>query len=208
MPFCIGLTGGIGSGKSLAAAMFGGLGAGIVDTDEIAHVITGSGGTAMPAITAAFGAAITMPDGSLDRAAMRSLVFGNPDLRRQLENILHPLIRTEAHRQVARSAAPYVLLVAPLLLETGGYRDLIRRVLVVDCDESLQISRAMQRSRLTADAVRAIMAAQMPRQQRLALADDVIRNDDGVDELRAQIINLHQRYLALAVATQNRNPDL
>lgn len=208
MPFCIGLTGGIGSGKSLAAAMFGELGAGIVDTDEISHAITGSGGTAMPAITAAFGAAITMPDGSLDRAAMRDLVFSHPDLRRQLENILHPLIRTEAQQRVTRSAAPYVLLVVPLLLESGGYRDLIRRVLVVDCDESLQISRAMHRSQLTADAVQAIMAAQMPRRQRLALADDVIRNDGGMTELRAQVVNLHQRYLALTVAAQNRNPGL
>ena len=208
MPFCIGLTGGIGSGKSLAAAMFAELGAGIVDTDEIAHAMTGRGGTAMPAITSAFGPEIVTPDGSLDRAAMRNLVFGDPELRKRLEDILHPLIRAEAHRRVTRSAASYVLLVVPLLLETGGYRDLIRRVLVVDCDESLQISRAMHRSHLAADAVQAIIAAQMPRQQRLALADDVIRNDGDMSELRAQVINLHQRYLALALAAQHRNPGL
>jgi dephospho-CoA kinase len=129
---------------------------------------------------------------------MRKLVFENPDARKQLETILHPQIREHARNRVIESAAPYVLLVVPLLLETGGYRDLVRRVLVVDCDESLQISRAMQRSNLTADAVRAIMAAQLPRQQRLAGADDVIRNDGDIAQLRAQVTNLHQQYLKLA----------
>lgn len=198
MPFCIGITGGIGSGKSRAATMFGELGAGVVDTDEISHEMTGRGGSAMPAITAAFGTAVTATDGSLDRAAMRDLVFTTPDSRKQLEGILHPRIREEARRRVAMSTAPYVLLVVPLLLETGGYRDLIERVLVIDCDESRQISRTMQRSRLTEDAVRAIMATQMSRQQRLALADDVIHNDGDMVHLRGQVAELHRRYLKLA----------
>ena len=138
MPYCVGLTGGIGSGKSRAASLFGELGAEVVDTDEISHEITGIGGSAMPAIIATFGTAAAAADGSLDRAVMRRLVFGNPDARKRLENILHPQIREHARRRMARSAAPYVLLVVPLLLETGGYRDLIQRVLVVDCEDSPQ----------------------------------------------------------------------
>lgn len=198
MPFCVGITGGIGSGKSRAATLFAELGAGVVDTDDISHEITAAGGSAMPAITAAFGAAVAAADGSLDRAMMRRLVFEKPESRKRLEAILHPRIRELAHNRVTASVAPYVLLVVPLLLETGAYRDLIRRVLVVDCDESLQISRAMQRSKLTAEAVRAIMAAQLPRQQRLAGADDVIRNDGDIAQLREQVSRLHQQYLKLA----------
>ncbi len=198
MPFCVGVTGGIGSGKSRAAALFAELGADVVDTDDISHEITAAGGSAMPEITAAFGAAAMAADGSLDRAVMRRLVFEKPEARKQLETLLHPRIRELARSRVTASSAPYVLLVVPLLLETGGYRDLIRRVLVVDCDESLQISRAMQRSNLTADAVRAIMAAQLPRQQRLAGADDVVHNDGDIAQLRGQVADLHRLYLKLA----------
>lgn len=201
MPFCVGITGGIGSGKSRAATLFAELGAGVVDTDDISHELTAAGGSAMPAITAAFGATAAAADGSLDRAVMRRLVFEKPEARKQLESILHPCIRELAHSRVMVSSAPYVLLVVPLLLETGAYRDLIARVLVVDCDESLQISRAMQRSNLTADAVRAIMATQLPRQQRLAGADDVIRNDGDIAQLRGQVSGLHQQYLKLAAGT-------
>lgn len=199
--FCVGVTGGIGSGKSRAAALFGELGAGVVDTDDISHEVTAADGSAMPAITAAFGAAVVTADGSLDRTVMRRLVFENPDTRKQLETILHPRIRELARNRVMASSAPYVLLVVPLLLETGAYRDLIRRVLVVDCAESLQVSRTMQRSNLTADAVRAIMAAQLPRLQRLAGADDVIRNDGDIAQLRGQVTDLHQQYLKLAAGT-------
>jgi dephospho-CoA kinase len=198
MAYCVGVTGGIGSGKSSAAALFAELGAGIVDTDDIAHELTGAGGRAMPAIISAFGAGVVAADGSLDRAAMRELVFADPSQRKTLEGILHPLIRNEARNRVARSAAPYVLLLVPLLLETGGYPDLVRRVLVIDCDESLQVSRTMQRSGLSAEAVRAIMAAQLPRQERLQRADDVLRNDTDIADLRRQVAGLHQRYLTLA----------
>lgn len=203
MPYCVGVTGGIGSGKSRAAALFAELGAGVVDTDDISRQLTAAGGGAMPAITAAFGAAVAAADGSLDRSVMRRLVFENPAARKQLETILHPRIRTLARSRVMECATPYVLLVVPLLLETGGYRDLIRRVLVVDCDESLQISRAMQRSKLTADAVRAIMAAQLPRSKRLAGADDVIHNDGDIADLRGQVAALHQQYLQLAEGSAN-----
>jgi len=201
MPYCVGVTGGIGSGKSRAAAMFAELGADVVDTDEISHEITGIGGNAMPAIAAAFGAAMTRSDGSLDRTAMRDLVFNSPDKRKQLEDILHPRIRAEARRRVAVSTAPYVLLVVPLLHESNGYRGLIQRVLVIDCDEPRQVARTMERSQLTEGAVRAIMAAQMPRQHRLALADDIIDNNGDMVHLRAQVDKLHRQYLEFAVSS-------
>ena len=203
MTYCVGVTGGIGSGKSSAAALFAELGAGIIDTDDIAHELTRPGGLAMPDITTAFGAGIVATDGSLDRAAMRKRVFAEPAQRKVLEGILHPLIRAEARNRVASSTAPYVMLVVPLLLETGGYPDLVRRVLVIDCDESLQISRTMQRSGLTAEAVHAIIAVQLPRQQRLDRADDVLRNDGDIARLRSQVALLHDCYLKLAAAAQN-----
>ena len=202
MVYCVGVTGGIGSGKSSAAALFAERGAGIVDTDDIAHELTRPGGRAMPAIIKVFGPGIAAADGSLDRAAMRQLVFAEPAQRKVLEGILHPLIRAEARDRVMRSAAAYVMLVVPLLLESSGYPDLVQRVLVIDCEESLQISRTMQRSALTEEAVRAIMAAQLPRQQRLARADDVLLNDGDLAQLRSQVERLHDRYLALAAATR------
>lgn len=203
MVYCVGVTGGIGSGKSSAAALFAERGAGIVDTDDIAHEMTRPGGRAMPAIITAFGPGIAAADGSLDRAAMRQRVFAEPAQRKVLEGILHPLIRAEARDRVNSSTAPYAMLVVPLLLETGGYPDLVRRVLVIDCEESQQISRTMQRSALTEEAVRAIMAAQLPRQQRLAGADDVLLNDGDLSSLRSQIGSLHDRYLALAATSRN-----
>lgn len=204
MAYCIGVTGGIGSGKSSAAALFSELGADVVDTDDIAHELTRPGGKAMPEITAAFGAGAVAGDGSLNRAAIRDLVFADPSQRKVLEGILHPMIRAEARRRVAASTATYVLLVVPLLLESAGYPDLVQRVLVIDCDESLQISRTMQRSGLTAEAVRAIMAAQLPRKDRLARADDVLRNDGDLAGLREQIAALDERYRSLALSAPRR----
>jgi dephospho-CoA kinase len=198
MPYCVGITGGIGSGKSRAAAMFEEMGAGVVDTDEISHQITAGGGSAMPEIVAAFGPAAAAADGSLNRAAMRQRIFGDALARRQLENILHPRIREAALGRINESAAAYVLLVVPLLLETGAYRDIVRRILVVDCDEALQVSRTMARSRLDEPSVRAIMAAQISRSERLARADDIIRNDGDVEELRRQVAMLHGKYVKLA----------
>lgn len=204
MAYCVGVTGGIGSGKSSAAALFAERGAGIVDTDDIAHELTRSGGRAMAAIIKAFGPGIAAAaDGSLDRNAMRQRVFADPVQRKVLEGILHPLIRAEARDRVNCSTAPYVMLVVPLLLESSGYPDLVQRVLVIDCEESLQISRTMQRSALTEEAVRAIMAAQLPRQQRLARADDVLLNNGDLSQLRSQVDRLHDRYLALAAAPRN-----
>lgn len=205
MVYCVGVTGGIGSGKSSAAALFAERGAGIVDTDDIAHELTRPRGRAMPEIITAFGPGIAAADGSLDRAAMRQRVFSEPAQRKVLEDILHPLIRAEARDRVHRSTAPYVMLVVPLLLETAGYPDLVQRVLVIDCEESLQISRTMQRSALTEEAVRAIMAAQLPRPQRLARADDVLLNNGDLAQLRSEVARLHERYLALAAPPGNRN---
>ncbi len=195
MSYCVGLTGGIGSGKSRAAALFAEGGASVVDTDAISHELTGTNGAAMPDIRATFGAAVLAADGSLNRAAMRERVFSNSEDRQRLENVLHPLIQERARERMRRSVAPYTLLVVPLLLETGAYRDLIDRVLVVDCSESQQIARTMARSGITEDAVRAIMAAQLPRAQRLARADDVIRNDGDIAQLQTQVLNLHRQYL-------------
>lgn len=198
MAYCIGLTGGIGSGKSSAAAIFQELGAAVVDTDEIAHELTRPGGAAIAAIRTGFGADYIAADGSLERGRMRQLVFGDPAAKKRLEAILHPLIRRVATARIAATQAPYVLVVVPLLLETGAYRESIERVLVVDCDEALQIARTMKRSGLDADAVRSIMATQLPRAQRLAAADDVLRNDGDTGSLRRQVAALHAGYLARA----------
>jgi len=198
MRFCVGLTGGIGCGKSQATGMFAELGADIVDTDAIAHELTGPGGRAMEELATAFGNQYVRENGSLDRDRMRELVFSDPTAKTRLEAIIHPMIRAESRRRVAEGTGPYVLLVVPLLLETGAYRDMVNRVLVVDCDEAHQLERTMARSRLTEDAVRRIMAAQLSRAQRLAQADDVLSNDADIPSLRTQVEALHERYLALS----------
>ncbi|MGQ0749916.1 MAG: dephospho-CoA kinase [Betaproteobacteria bacterium] len=203
-PFCVGLTGGIGCGKSSAATILRELGAAVIDTDEIAHELTQSGGAALPDIAARFGADYIMQNGALDRGKMRRLVFARPEAKAQLESILHPLIRREAQARVAGARAPYVVLVVPLLLETGAYKALVRRVLVIDCDEALQIARTAKRSGMTAEEVRAVMAAQISRDARLAAADDVLVNDSDLVSLRRGAVALHQQYLALASAHRSR----
>ena len=206
MSFVVGLTGGIGSGKSTVADLFADLGARVVDTDVIAHELTGPQGAAMPVITAVFGDSIRLAEGGLDRAAMRRLVFSDPSARSRLQDILHPMIRRESEaRCLSASGAPYVLLVVPLLLESGGYRQRVDRILVVDCDEAVQVSRVMARSGLTDLEVRAIMATQASRAERLAAADDVLENSQGRENLGARIGALHQRYLELAGARLDAN---
>ncbi|MFZ2854922.1 MAG: dephospho-CoA kinase [Rhodocyclaceae bacterium] len=201
MTFIVGLTGGIGSGKTTVADLFAERGAVLVDTDVIAHQLTTAQGAAMPAIRAAFGDVLLAADGSLDRAGMRRLVFSNPSAKVRLEAILHPLIRAEsAARCAAATGAPYVLLVVPLLLESGDYRQRVDRILVVDCAEALQVSRTMARSKLSAEDVWAIIAAQASRAERRAAADDLLLNDDGREPLLAQVETLHHRYLELAAA--------
>jgi len=197
--FSVGLTGGIGCGKSTVADLFAALGATIVDTDVIAHALTAPQGAAMPAIVAEFGPDFAQPDGALDRARMRTLVFSDATARARLEAILHPRIRaaTEAAGQAATGA--YVIYVVPLLIESGSWRDRVTRVLAIDCSEDTQVARVMQRSHLSADEVRAIMATQVTRARRLAEADDVVDNDAGLEALRAQVQALHERYLALSL---------
>lgn len=196
MPLVIALTGGIGSGKSTVAALFAGHGAGIVDTDAIAHHLTRSGGEAIAAIRATFGNGYLAGDGALDRAKMRGLIFSDASAKQRLELILHPLIREQAKAQVRQlQDKPYILVVVPLLPESPAFRQLAQRVLVVDCDEDTQVERVIGRSRLTEAEVRAIIARQTPRADRLRLADDVIRNDTGLDSLAAQVAALHERYL-------------
>jgi len=197
-PFIVGLTGGIGSGKSAAADIFGELGAAIVDTDRIAHLLTASGGAAMAAISAAFGDGVLTEEGALNRPAMRALAFESPDARKRLEGILHPMIRQESERQCLAASAPYVILAVPLLIESGTYRERVQRLCVVDCPEAVQVARVMQRSALDEAQVRAIMAAQASRAERLAAADDVVDNAGSLDALRAQVTGLHSRYLAFA----------
>jgi dephospho-CoA kinase len=200
--YCVGLTGGIGSGKSSAADEFAALGAALVDSDAIAHELTRAGGSAIAALRSEFGAEYITAEGALDRARMRTLVFGDATAKQRLEGLLHPLIRQQTAARVAAACGPYVLLVVPLLLETGAYRGLVQRVLVVDCPEATQIARTMARSGLTENEVRAIMAAQLPRAERVALADDVITNEGDRAALREQVRALHERYLALAAASR------
>lgn len=204
MSLVIGLTGGIGSGKSTVADLFAALGAPVVDTDVIAHELTGVRGAAMPEIAAAFGPSVVLGDGALDRAAMRRLVFSDPAQKGRLEAILHPLIRRESEtRCQAAAGVPYLLLVVPLLVESGSYPQRVDRILVVDCDEALQVSRVMARSGLGLAEAQAIIASQATRAQRLAAADDVVFNGGGRDDLQAQVGALHRRYLGLAVPTSN-----
>lgn len=198
MSFVVGLTGGIGSGKSAAAECFGGLGAAIVDTDVIAHRLTAPGGDAMSAIRERFGEAVIAPDGRLDRTRMREIAFADAEARHALEAILHPLIRSQADREVVQAVAPYVILVVPLLVESAHYRDRIQRVLVVDCTPETQIRRTMARSGLSRDAVVKVLAAQATREARLAAADDIIDNDGPLDRLEPQVVRLHRTYLSLA----------
>jgi dephospho-CoA kinase len=198
MPYCVGLTGGIGSGKSTAASAFEALGAAVVDTDAISHEITAPGGAAMSTIRSQFGPDYVAASGGLDRGRMRGLVFQDAAAKAKLEAILHPMIRETARARARAARAPYVILVVPLLLETGACLELARRVLVVDCSEARQIERATRRSGLSAAEVRAIMAAQLPRAERLARADDVLDNDGGMDALERQVGELHARYLELA----------
>lgn len=198
MSLIIGLTGGIGSGKTSAAKFFAGLGTCIIDTDEIAHELTQPHGAAIGAIQQAFGKNFITVEGALNREKMRGLVFSDSASRQKLEAILHPLIHMAATRSAALASSPYVIMVVPLLLETGDYREIVQRVLVVDCDEQRQIIRAMARSGLSAQEVRAIMATQITRQQRLQQADDVIVNDCNLAHLQQQVEALHQKYLALA----------
>lgn len=196
----MGLTGGIGSGKSTVANCFADLGVKVLDADQESRGLTGAGGEAMQEIRQAFGSGYLLEDGALNREAMRDRVFADAEARRRLEKILHPLIRERLQAGVASAAAhAYVLLVVPLLHEHwADYAAWIDRVLVVDCDESLQLARLMARSRLTRPQAEVMLAAQVGRVERLALAQDVIDNNGDKSVLLPRVRALHERYLLLA----------
>jgi dephospho-CoA kinase len=197
--YLVGLTGGIGSGKSTVADMFAALGARIVDTDLISHQLTQPNGEAIPALRDAFGAHIINAQGALDRVAMRELIFNHPEEKKRLEAILHPLILAQAKQQSTHPTdAPYTLVVVPLLFENNRYSDWLHRVITVDCPEEEQIRRTMQRSKLDEAAVRAIMAQQINREARLKLSDEIILNNGSLDDLNAQVVGMHRRLSALA----------
>ena len=199
MAFAVGLTGGIGSGKTTVANLFAAQGAGLVDADEISRRLTAPAQPAVVEIARKFGGQFIAADGSLDRARMRNMVFTNATARKDLEAILHPLVIQESTRQILASNAPYVIIVVPLLIESGAaYRGRMDRILVVDCAPENQISRVMERSGLSRSEVLGIIATQASRRQRLNEADDVIHNDDGLEMLSAQVNPLHLRYLGLA----------
>lgn len=196
--FSLGLTGGIGSGKSTVARLFAEKGAAVIDTDDIAHSLTAPGGLAMPAIRAKFGSGFISDNGALNRARMRELVFREPTARGELEGILHPMIRQVAFEKAARLPGNYVVFVIPLLTEQAFWQDMPDRILLVDCPEALQISRVMARSKMEEKEVKAVMAAQASRAERLAIADDVILNDDGLEPLAAEVVRLDAMYRILA----------
>lgn len=195
----IGLTGGIGCGKSSVARIFSALGAAVIDTDKIAHRLTAKGTPALAAIIEQFGSGYQLPDGNLDRARLRKRVFSDHATKEKLEALLHPLIKQQVVSEMAEAQGPYLVLVIPLFFETGAYRDLVDRVLVVDCDENQQISRTMSRSQLSAADVRTIMAHQTPRAERIKQADDILSNRGDHADLEEHVKELHQRYLALAL---------
>jgi dephospho-CoA kinase len=198
-PLLIGLTGGIGSGKSTVACMLQRHGAAVIDTDAISRELTQPGGAAIGALREAFGASAIRANGGLDRDQMRQRVFADPTVRRRLESILHPLILAQTQREVARAAdASVIVLDIPLLVESGQWLDRVHRVLVVDCSEATQIARVMDRSSWSADAVRSVIAAQATREQRLAVATDVIVNESiSEPELATRVDALWGRWMAL-----------
>jgi len=194
----VGLTGGICSGKSAVAAAFAERGADVTDTDVISHQLTAPGAAGYDAIVKAFGPRVLDGDGTLDRAALREVVFADEGARRRLESLLHPLIRAAALSDVGGWSGPYGILVVPLLLERGGLTNIVDRVLVVDCMEEQQVERVRRRSGLAESEVRAIMAAQLSRAERLAAADDVIDNSGAPEHIPESVAALDRRYRELA----------
>jgi dephospho-CoA kinase len=200
MTYLVGLTGGIGCGKNTVGARFAELGSGLIDADAVAHSLTRREAPGWLAIRAEFGENFFGPDGELDRARLRQAVFADAATKARLETVLHPLIRNETTRQIGDSTSAYVLLMVPLLFESGRYRERCRRVLVVDCLESTQVRRVAERNGMAPDDVRAIIRTQIGRAQRLALADDVIDNEGDPDRLAGAVARLDRLYRRLASA--------
>ena len=205
--FRVGLTGGVGSGKSTIAAMLSKRGAGLVDADAIAHQLTSAGGAAIDALRESFGAEAIAADGSLDRAHMRARVFSDSAARKQLESLLHPMIR-EVMRECATNliagGALYAVFVVPLLIETGNWRSYVDRILLIDCSEATQLARVCARTGIDESTAQKIIATQATRPQRLAVADDVLLNEAALDQIEHRVERLHQAYLA---ASKNRSVE-
>jgi dephospho-CoA kinase len=195
-PWILGLTGGIGSGKSAAAQCFVDLGVHLVDADNAARWVVEPGRPALARIAEHFGAGVLQADGTLNRAALRELIFKDPQQRAWLEGLLHPLIREEIRDYLARAESPYAILVSPLLLETTQHQ-MVQRVLVIDVPEALQIERTVLRDKTNEEQVRAILKAQTTREHRLSQADDVIVNDRDPAWLKSEVERLHHIYLTL-----------
>lgn len=192
----LGITGGIGSGKSVVCQLFVKLGIEAIDADQVARWIVAKGKPTLEKIINHFGKEVLSPDGSLNRAALRRIIFNSAKQRFWLEQLLHPLIRNEICNFLANAASPYAILVSPLLLETNQHQ-LTNRILVIDVPEPVQIARSMQRDNVTEQQIRAIMQAQLSRKERLAKADDIIVNDQSIEYLQQQVTSLHQHYLQL-----------
>lgn len=195
--FIVGLTGGIGSGKTAASNWFCAQGISIVDADVVSRQVVEPGTAALAAIRDHFGADVMLGDGSLDRAALRVKVFNNADERRWLEQLLHPLIAQEILRQLQQATSPYAMLVSPLLFETGQ-KNFVARTLLIDVPEAVQLARTAERDKVRESQVQAIIAAQMSRENRIAKADDIAVNDSSLSALHEKLAALHARYLALA----------
>lgn len=194
MNYLVGMTGGIGSGKSAAAGIFQELGAGLIDTDDVARYLTEPGQPALLEIQQQLGAEMVTAAG-LDRARLRDKVFADPAARKTLEGILHPKIHAQTLHLLRDTIAPYTILVVPLLFETGTYLPLLKRIVVVDCDPATQVQRVMARSNISQAQAEAIVAAQISRDKRVSYADDIIRNDQDFDALHRQVEALHALYL-------------
>jgi dephospho-CoA kinase len=193
----IGLTGGIASGKSTVAQRFTDLRVPVIDADVAARAVVASGTPGLARVIERFGPGVLAQNGELNRRALRDLIFSNPGARRDLESLLHPLIRADMERSADQAVGPYIVMAIPLLIE-GGPSDRVDRILVVDVDEAVQLRRVMERDGCTAEQARAILASQASRSARLAAADDVLQNTGTVTDLRQAVDHLHERYLRLA----------
>ncbi len=194
----IGVTGGIGAGKTTVSQGFASLGAPVIDTDEISRELTEANGAAIVAIQENFGEAVFKPDGSLDRAALRVRILADDAEKRKLEAVLHPMIRAEVGRRLEALKAPYVLIVVPLLVETRAYDELLDRVLVVDCSEETQVRRALARGGWSEAEIRGMLARQASRKDRLDRADDVIDTERDLEAVNRQVEALDRKYRALS----------
>lgn len=197
--FVVGVTGGIGSGKTAATERFQSLGITVVDADLASRMVVETGRPALKAIEEHFGSRVIAPDGQLDRRALRDIVFADPEQRKWLERLTHPLIAQEILSQIQSSTSPYTILVSPLLLE-GNQHQMVDRILVIDVPQDIQINRTIRRDTTTEAGVKAIIAAQMQRQQRCEKADDIIVNDKDLASLHEAVDHLHTTYLELANA--------